>query len=48
VWHSKCIILNEGYVYIYCWGWGGGVGGGEVKGKEKNEVKEGKGRVGYI
>jgi len=29
---------------------GGGVGGwgGEVKGKEKNEVKEGKGRVGYI
>jgi hypothetical protein len=28
VWHSKCIILNEGYVYIYCWGWGGGVGGG--------------------
>ena len=28
MWHSKCIILNEGYVYIYCWGWGGGVGGG--------------------
>jgi len=49
VWHGKCIILNEGYVYIYCWGWGGGgaVFRG-VKGKEKNEVKEGKGRVGYI
>ena len=40
---GTCIFIVGGGVG----GWGGG-GGGEVKGKEKNEVKEGKGRVGYI
>lgn len=45
MWHSKCIKLNEGYVYIYCVG--GGIDHREVKGREKNEVKEGERRVGY-
>jgi len=38
---GTCIFIVGGGVG----GWGGG---GEVKGKEKNEVKDGKGRVGYI
>lgn len=42
MWHSKCIKLNEGYVYIYCGG-----GGIDHRGREKNEVKEGKRRVWY-
>ena len=42
---GTCIFIVGGGVG----GWGGGVGGGgEVKGKENNEVKDGKGRVGYI